>query len=261
MIVLAGDRNTYRNRAGRGFIRRGYCRRLRRGHRSDHFWRQLFFISARSTQRLRWPRRLTSSPAQRGIFCSVALIGDPDSWAIAADMGALVHNDQFCRGARLGLGADLADRRGPFRRQASCFAHRGRRLRRCDRWLQFLSDGVLCCISACGFWCIDRRPHLCRSCAAGRVSAHAGFCGRDGSPRRQSESVIQADGVARVRCRVSRDALDDHFSDGDRLRPNAAFEKYRNDVEALARRKYLRAQLESDKSVVIGTNEISYQKN
>jgi hypothetical protein len=48
------------------------------------------------------------------------------------------------------------------------------------------------------------------------------------------------DGDARVRCRVSREALDDHFSDGGKLRPEAAFKKHRKAIEALARRQYLR---------------------
>jgi len=65
------------------------------------------------------------------------------------------------------------------------------------------------------------------------------------------------DGLQRVRCRIAREALSDHFSDNDRLRPSAAFEKYRDDIEALARRKYLRGQLEADKSVVIRTDEIA----
>lgn len=33
------------------------------------------------------------------------------------------------------------------------------------------------------------------------------------------------DGESRVRCRIERAALDDHFSDRDRLRPQAAFKK------------------------------------
>ena len=65
------------------------------------------------------------------------------------------------------------------------------------------------------------------------------------------------DGKTRVRCRIAREALDDHFSDGDRLRPKAAFEKHREEIEALARRKYLRGQLEPDKSVLIRTSEIA----
>jgi transcriptional regulator with XRE-family HTH domain len=65
------------------------------------------------------------------------------------------------------------------------------------------------------------------------------------------------DGKTRVRCRISREALDDHFSDGDRLRPKEAFEKHRDDIEALVRRKYLRGQLEPDGSVLIQTSEIA----
>ena len=61
----------------------------------------------------------------------------------------------------------------------------------------------------------------------------------------------------RVRCLISREALDDHFSDRDRLRPETAFKKYRSDIEALARKKYLLGQLEPDGSVLIRTNEIA----
>jgi transcriptional regulator with XRE-family HTH domain len=65
------------------------------------------------------------------------------------------------------------------------------------------------------------------------------------------------DGKMRVRCQISREALDDHFSNGDRLRPKEAFEKRRDDIEALARRKYLNGQLEPDRSVLIRTTEIA----
>ena len=65
------------------------------------------------------------------------------------------------------------------------------------------------------------------------------------------------EGKKRVRCVISREALDDHFSDGDRLRPDGAFKKYRSDIEALARKKYLLDQLEPDGSVLIRTNEIT----
>jgi transcriptional regulator with XRE-family HTH domain len=65
------------------------------------------------------------------------------------------------------------------------------------------------------------------------------------------------DGKTRVRCRIAREALDDHFSENDRLRPKVAFENHRDEIEALARRKYLRGQLEPDKSVLIRTNEIA----
>jgi transcriptional regulator with XRE-family HTH domain len=64
------------------------------------------------------------------------------------------------------------------------------------------------------------------------------------------------DGKTRVRCRIAREALDDHFSENDRLRPKGAFEKHRDDIEALARRKYLRDQFEPDKSIFIRSNEI-----
>lgn len=65
------------------------------------------------------------------------------------------------------------------------------------------------------------------------------------------------DGDTRVRCRISREALDDHFSDGDKLRPEAAFKKYRKEIEAMARRKYLSGQREPDGSVLIRTGDIA----
>jgi transcriptional regulator with XRE-family HTH domain len=63
------------------------------------------------------------------------------------------------------------------------------------------------------------------------------------------------DGATRVRCLISREALDDHFSDRDKLRPEAAFQKHRAEIEAFARRKYLTGQLESDGSIVIRTGD------
>jgi transcriptional regulator with XRE-family HTH domain len=65
------------------------------------------------------------------------------------------------------------------------------------------------------------------------------------------------DGEKRVPCRILRAALDDHFSDGDRLKPEAAFKKYRRDIEALARRKYLYGQLEPDGSVLVRTADVA----
>ena len=65
------------------------------------------------------------------------------------------------------------------------------------------------------------------------------------------------DGGRRVRCRISREALDDHFSEHDRLRPEAAFQKYRRDIESLARRKYLLGHREPDGSVLITTHDIA----
>lgn len=65
------------------------------------------------------------------------------------------------------------------------------------------------------------------------------------------------EGDLRVRCVISRETLDDHFSDGDRLRPDVAFQKYRTEIVALARKKYILGQLEPDGSILIRTNEIT----
>jgi hypothetical protein len=75
----------------------------------------------------------------------------------------------------------------------------------------------------------------------------------------ESEGVtfFGRDGKTRVRCRISREALDDHYSDGDRLRPEAAFKKHRSEIEALARRKYLMGHREPDGSVLIRTLDIA----
>ena len=81
----------------------------------------------------------------------------------------------------------------------------------------------------------------------------------DSGARDDSGAIVfwGQDGETRVRCRISREALDDHFSDGDKLRPDAAFKKYSKEIEALARRKYLAGQREPDGSVLIRTNDIS----
>jgi transcriptional regulator with XRE-family HTH domain len=65
------------------------------------------------------------------------------------------------------------------------------------------------------------------------------------------------DGQARIRCRISREVLDDHFSGGERLRPEAAFKKYRREIEAFARRKYLLGQREPDGSILIRTQDMA----
>ena len=64
------------------------------------------------------------------------------------------------------------------------------------------------------------------------------------------------DGSTRVRCKISREALDDHFSERGRLRPEPAFEKHRREIEAVARRKYLTGQVEPDGSILIRTLEL-----
>jgi transcriptional regulator with XRE-family HTH domain len=65
------------------------------------------------------------------------------------------------------------------------------------------------------------------------------------------------DGPNRVGCRISREALEDYFSEGDRLRPEAAFKKHRPEIEALARKKYLTGQRESESTVLIKTQDIA----
>ena len=81
----------------------------------------------------------------------------------------------------------------------------------------------------------------------------------EGATRDADDSMVfwGNDGETRVRFRISRAALDDHFSRRDRLRPDAAFKKHRRDIEGLARRKYLLGQREPDGSVLIRTSEIA----
>jgi transcriptional regulator with XRE-family HTH domain len=64
------------------------------------------------------------------------------------------------------------------------------------------------------------------------------------------------DGHKRIRFRISRDALDDHFSQNDRLRPQAAFEKHRQEIEALARRRYLQGHEDAEGTVLIATHDV-----
>jgi Fic family protein len=65
------------------------------------------------------------------------------------------------------------------------------------------------------------------------------------------------DGEKRVFCLISREALDDHFSDRDRLRPDAAFLAHRDEIEAFASQKYSLGQLEPDGSILIRTGDFS----
>lgn len=65
------------------------------------------------------------------------------------------------------------------------------------------------------------------------------------------------EGEKKIKCQIEDIALEDHFSDGDKLELNAAFKKYRSDIEALARKKYLLGQLEPDSSVLIRTNDVA----
>jgi transcriptional regulator with XRE-family HTH domain len=65
------------------------------------------------------------------------------------------------------------------------------------------------------------------------------------------------DGESRIRFRISRQALSDHFSQGDRMRSEAVFKKHRHEIEGLARRKYLLGQRETDGTVVLKTLDIA----
>jgi Fic family protein len=64
------------------------------------------------------------------------------------------------------------------------------------------------------------------------------------------------DGDKRVRCIVSREALDDHFSEGGTLLPDAAFQAHRVEIEAIASHKYALGQLEPDGGIIIRTAEL-----
>lgn len=81
----------------------------------------------------------------------------------------------------------------------------------------------------------------------------------EGATRDADDSIVfwGNDGASRVRFRIERKALDDHFSQRDRLRPDAAFKRHRGDIEGLARRKYFLGQREPDGSVLIRTREIA----
>jgi len=81
----------------------------------------------------------------------------------------------------------------------------------------------------------------------------------EGATRDADDSMVfwGNDRETRVRFRILRDALDDHFSEGARLRPDGAFKKHRREIEGFARRKYFLGQREPDGSVVIRTSEIA----
>ena len=63
------------------------------------------------------------------------------------------------------------------------------------------------------------------------------------------------DGDTRVRCEISREALDDHFH-GDNKDKLEVFRANRRAIEDIARRKYLAGQTEPDGSVLIRTVEL-----
>ena len=63
------------------------------------------------------------------------------------------------------------------------------------------------------------------------------------------------DGETRVRCKIIRDALDDHFG-GDGKDDLFAFRANRRAIEEIARRKYLAGRRETDGSVLIGSEDL-----
>ena len=64
------------------------------------------------------------------------------------------------------------------------------------------------------------------------------------------------DGKKRVRCAISREALDDHFGGDDKPNKEEAFQEHREAIEQEARRKYLAGDTEPDGSVLIRTGEL-----
>lgn len=65
------------------------------------------------------------------------------------------------------------------------------------------------------------------------------------------------DGETRVRCEISREALDDHFH-GDNKNKLEVFRANRTAIEREARRKYLAGGTEADGSVLIKTGDLSH---
>ena len=65
-------------------------------------------------------------------------------------------------------------------------------------------------------------------------------------------------GEKRVRCIISRQALDDHFSNGDKLRPEAAFRAHRVEIEAIASRQYAASASLSRTAASISARSTSY---
>lgn len=64
------------------------------------------------------------------------------------------------------------------------------------------------------------------------------------------------EGDKRILMRITREALEDYFSDRARLNEEEAFRKYRKRIEVLARQKYLLGQLEPDGTVMIRGSDV-----
>jgi len=63
------------------------------------------------------------------------------------------------------------------------------------------------------------------------------------------------DGENRVRCKIIRDALDDHFG-GDGKDDVSVFRTNRRAIEEIARRKYLTGRREKGGSILIGSEDL-----
>ena len=72
---------------------------------------------------------------------------------------------------------------------------------------------------------------------------------------RQAVVFWGRDGETRIRCQISREALDDHFG-GDGKDKLDVFRGNRAAIEEGARRKYLAGRTEPDGSVLIRTGEL-----
>jgi hypothetical protein len=64
------------------------------------------------------------------------------------------------------------------------------------------------------------------------------------------------DGKKRVRCAISREALDDHFGGDAKPNKEEAFQEHREAIEPAARRKYLAGDTEEDGSILIRTGDL-----
>lgn len=64
------------------------------------------------------------------------------------------------------------------------------------------------------------------------------------------------DGRKRVLCRISREALDDHFGGDDNHNKEEVFQQHRDAIEQESRRKYLAGDTEADGSVLIRTGDL-----
>jgi Fic family protein len=64
------------------------------------------------------------------------------------------------------------------------------------------------------------------------------------------------DGKKRVRCAISREALDDHFGGDDKPNKEKAFQEHREAIEQEARRKFLAGDTEADGSILIRTGDL-----